>query len=147
MLYLNMFRENKGGDLKGIRERLRRRFVDDSLVDEIVKLDKAWRSKLSAVGNIRRELEKITEQVVLLNNTGEDASELIRKADENKKFSSERRMELNEVWVALTSKLELIETTLKIRVIMDKNLVRKRRMEPKLKDHMKTLKSFFQINL
>lgn len=45
MLDINMFREEKGHDSELIRDSQRRRFASVELVDEIIVLDKQWRSR------------------------------------------------------------------------------------------------------
>lgn len=45
MLDINLFREEKGHNPEIIRESQRRRFADVELVDQIIALDKEWRSR------------------------------------------------------------------------------------------------------
>ena len=45
MLDINMFREEKGQYSELIRDSQRRRFASVELVDEIIVLDKQWRSR------------------------------------------------------------------------------------------------------
>eukprot|EP00761_Pharyngomonas_kirbyi_P008593 gb/GECH01008605.1/.p1 GENE.gb/GECH01008605.1/~~gb/GECH01008605.1/.p1 ORF type:complete len:467 (+),score=89.74 gb/GECH01008605.1/:1-1401(+) len=54
MLDIALFREDKGGNPKLIRESQRRRFADESLVDEVLKLDAEWRSMRGQVDNLKR---------------------------------------------------------------------------------------------
>ena len=45
MLDINLFREEKGHNPEIIRESQRRRFADVELVDQVIALDKEWRSR------------------------------------------------------------------------------------------------------
>lgn len=49
MLDINMFREEKGHDSELIRDSQRRRFASVELVDEIIVLDKQWRSRSAQI--------------------------------------------------------------------------------------------------
>jgi len=43
MLDINLFRVEKGGNPDLVRESQRRRFADEGVVDEIIRLDEGWR--------------------------------------------------------------------------------------------------------
>lgn len=45
-LDINLFRKEKGGDPDKIRESIKNRYKDDSIVDEIIELDQNWRKSL-----------------------------------------------------------------------------------------------------
>ena len=44
MLDINLFRAEKGGDPERIRESQRKRYKDESHVDEVIRLDVEWRN-------------------------------------------------------------------------------------------------------
>jgi seryl-tRNA synthetase len=45
-LDINLFRKEKGGDPDKIKESIKNRYKDDSIVDEIIELDQNWRKSL-----------------------------------------------------------------------------------------------------
>ncbi len=44
-LDINLFRTEKGGDPEKVKESVKKRFQDPKIVDEIIEMDKLWRSK------------------------------------------------------------------------------------------------------
>ncbi|CAN8076818.1 unnamed protein product [Agarophyton chilense] len=59
MLDINLFREDRGGNPDLVRESQRRRFKKESLVDDVIKWDKEWRSvryDLDCISKKRNEL-------------------------------------------------------------------------------------------
>ncbi|KAI0566405.1 serine--tRNA ligase cytoplasmic [Gracilaria domingensis] len=59
MLDINLFREDRGGNPELVRESQRRRFKKESLVDDVIKWDKDWRSvryDLDCISKKRNEL-------------------------------------------------------------------------------------------
>ena len=44
-LDINLFRDEKGGDVKSIKKSQLARNASVELIDEIIELDKSWRSK------------------------------------------------------------------------------------------------------
>ncbi|KAM7273673.1 hypothetical protein ACFE04_028337 [Oxalis oulophora] len=144
MLDINLFREEKGFDPNIIRESQRRRFADVGLVDEIISLDKEWRSKQYNVDSLRKELNAINKQIRDLKISGQDATEMINKSEDNKKSAVDKEEEVREAYAALKSKLELVGNLVHDSVPISNNedenavvrTVGERRMEPKLKNHV-----------
>ncbi|KAK4852278.1 hypothetical protein QYF36_022600 [Acer negundo] len=144
MLDINLFREQKGHNPEIIRESQRRRFASVEIVDEIIKLDKDWRQRQFEVENIRKEINKINKQVVQLKISGQDASEMIKKSDEIKRTSEDKKVEAQEASNALKSKLEIVGNLVHDSVLVDNDEVNnavirtwgEKRVEPKLKNHV-----------
>ncbi|KAI9186463.1 hypothetical protein LWI28_017506 [Acer negundo] len=144
MLDINLFREQKGHNPEIIRESQRRRFASVEIVDEIIKLDKDWRQRQFEVENIRKEINKINKQVVQLKISGQDASEMIKKSDEIKRISEDKKVEAQEASNALKSKLEIVGNLVHDSVLVDNDEVNnavirtwgEKRVEPKLKNHV-----------
>ncbi|KAL0856161.1 hypothetical protein Bca101_061314 [Brassica carinata] len=105
MLDINLFREEKGNDPEIIRESQRRRFADVDLVDEIINLDKEWRQSQFAVDGLRTVLNKLNKQVAKLKISGDDASELIQQAEENKRDAPKKEKEVGDAYAKLKDKL------------------------------------------
>jgi len=43
-LDINVFRTEKGGDPEKVKETVKNRFKDPKIVDEIIEMDKEWRT-------------------------------------------------------------------------------------------------------
>ncbi|GAV63172.1 tRNA-synt_2b domain-containing protein/Seryl_tRNA_N domain-containing protein [Cephalotus follicularis] len=144
MLDINLFREDKGFNPEIIRESQRRRFADVNIVDEIIELDKEWRQKQYEVDNLRKDFNKINKQIAQLKISGQDASELIKQTEDNKKSSAEREAEVREAWAALKSKLEIVGNLVHDTVPVSNDEANNsvinswglKRLEPKLKNHV-----------
>ncbi|CAO2826595.1 unnamed protein product [Amaranthus hypochondriacus] len=144
MLDINLFREDKGGNPEMIRESQRRRFADITIVDEIIQLDQKWRKRQFELESLRKDFNRINKEVARLKIAGEDASEMIKSTEENKKSSAEKEVEAQEVKASLYAKLELIGNLIHDTVPVSddeaNNVVIRtwgeRRVEPKLKNHV-----------
>lgn len=144
MLDINLFRVEKGGNPEHIRESQRRRFANVELVDEVIAIDKQWRQLQFDLENLRKDFNKINKQVAQLRIAGEDASEMIKNTEENKKSAAEKEAEVREVFQQLNSKLLLIGNLVHDSVPVDNDeannkVVRswgEKRLEPKLKNHV-----------
>ncbi|XP_057519210.1 serine--tRNA ligase-like [Amaranthus tricolor] len=144
MLDINLFREDKGGNPEMIRESQRRRFADVAIVDEIIQLDQEWRKRQFELESLRKDFNRINKEVARLKIAGEDASEMIKSTEENKKSSAEKEVEAQEVKASLYAKLELIGNLIHDTVPVGddeaNNVVIRtwgeRRVEPKLKNHV-----------
>ncbi|KAL4637049.1 hypothetical protein ACB092_03G052600 [Castanea dentata] len=144
MLDINLFRVEKGGNPELIRESQRRRFANVELVDEVIAIDKQWRQLQFDLENLRKDFNKINKQVAQLRIAGEDASEMIKNTEENKKSAAEKEAEVREVLQQLNSKLLLIGNLVHDSVPVDNDeannkVVRswgEKRLEPKLKNHV-----------
>ncbi|XP_050274185.1 serine--tRNA ligase isoform X1 [Quercus robur] len=144
MLDINLFRVEKGGNPELIRESQRRRFANVELVDEVIAIDKQWRQLQFDLENLRKDFNKINRQVAQLRIAGEDASEMIKNTEENKKSAAEKEAEVREVLQQLNSKLLLIGNLVHDSVPVDNDeannkVVRswgEKRLEPKLKNHV-----------
>ncbi|KAL0005909.1 hypothetical protein SO802_013470 [Lithocarpus litseifolius] len=144
MLDINLFRVEKGGNPELIRESQRRRFANVELVDEVIAIDKQWRQLQFDLENLRKDFNKINKQVAQLRIAGEDATEMIKNTEENKKSAAEKEAEVREVLQQLNSKLLLIGNLVHDSVPVDNDeannkVVRswgEKRLEPKLKNHV-----------
>ncbi|GLJ09272.1 hypothetical protein SUGI_0105380 [Cryptomeria japonica] len=108
MLDINLFREDKGHNPELVRESQRRRFAKVEVVDEVIALDKAWRERQFELDTLRKEFNKINKEVAKLKIAKQDASEVIKQTEENKKLSAKKEIEVQEAKAALDSLLGVI---------------------------------------
>ena len=76
MLDINLFREEKGGDPEIVRESQRRRYASVEVVDEVIALDKEWRSKKYDLDQELKAFNKLNKEIAVKRKAKEDASEL-----------------------------------------------------------------------
>ncbi|KAF4361233.1 hypothetical protein G4B88_000631 [Cannabis sativa] len=144
MLDINLFREEKGNNPEIIRESQRRRFANVEIVDEVIKLDKEWRQRQFELESLRKDFNKINKLVAQLRIKGEDATEMIKNTDDNKKSIAEKEVEVREALTQLNSKLETIGNLVHDSVPISNDeannaVIRtwgEKRTEPKLKNHV-----------
>ncbi|KAL6146611.1 hypothetical protein ACLB2K_057289 [Fragaria x ananassa] len=144
MLDINLFREEKGGNPEIIRESQRRRFKSVEIVDEVIQLDKEWRQRQFELDSLRKEFNKINKKVAQLRISGQDATDVIKDTEENKKLTAEKEVEVREASNVVNSKLEgignLVHDSVPIHDDEANNAVVRswgeKRMEPKLKNHV-----------
>ncbi|KAL5989224.1 hypothetical protein ACLOJK_010114 [Asimina triloba] len=125
MLDLNLFREDRGNNPEQIRESQRRRYASVEIVDEIIQLDLQWRqcsfkTLISAIltcvawtgqfelSNLQRDFNRINKEVAHLKIAGKDATEMIKRTDENKQLTATKEQEVLDAKAALYSKLETV---------------------------------------
>ncbi|MQL95271.1 hypothetical protein Taro_027937 [Colocasia esculenta] len=108
MLDINLFREEKGGNPDAVRESQRRRFASVEVVDEVIRLDKEWRQRQFELEGLRKDFNRINKEVARLKIAGNDATEMIKSTDENKRFTAEKEGEVQEAKSALDKLLETI---------------------------------------
>ncbi|XP_050237998.1 serine--tRNA ligase-like [Mercurialis annua] len=138
------FREEKGHNPELIRESQRCRFANVEVIDKIILLDKERRKRQFELDNLQKEFNKINKQIARLKIAGEDASELIKTANENKELADEKKKEVREVAAALAKKLEevgnLVHDSVPVSNDEADNVVTRnwgeKRMEPNLKNHV-----------
>ncbi|CAB4277398.1 unnamed protein product [Prunus armeniaca] len=98
MLDINLFREDKGNNPEIISDSQRRSFKGER---------SSTRSQLE-LDNLRKEFNKIKKRVSQLKIAGEDATEVIKDTEENKRLVAEKEVEVREASKQLNSKLEVI---------------------------------------
>ncbi|KAJ0974201.1 hypothetical protein J5N97_016166 [Dioscorea zingiberensis] len=148
MLDINIFRAEKGFDPERVRESQRRRFSSVEVVDEIINLDKEWRQRQFELENLRKDFNRINKEVARLKIAKEDATEMIKSTNENKKLSAEKEIEVQEAKAVLDSKLEKIGNLVHDSVPVSNDEANNevirvwgdRRMEDKLKNHVDLVK-------
>ena len=64
-LDINLFRSEKGGNPDQVRESLRRRYKDPSLVDTIISKDEEWRKQRFSLDNLNKDYNAANKQVAL----------------------------------------------------------------------------------
>ncbi|EEF47994.1 seryl-tRNA synthetase, putative [Ricinus communis] len=144
MLDINLFREDKGHNPQLIRESQRRRFANVNVVGEIILLDKEWRQRQYELDNLRKDFNKINKLVAKLKIAGEDATEMIKDTNENKRLTAEKEAQVQEAALALNKKLEevgnLVHDSVPVSNDEANNAVIRvwgeKRLEPKLKNHV-----------
>ncbi|KAK6915561.1 Aminoacyl-tRNA synthetase, class II (G/ P/ S/T) [Dillenia turbinata] len=144
MLDINLFREDKGHNPELIRESQRRRYANVEIVDEVISLDKIWRQRQFELDNLRKDFNKINKEVARLKISGEDATQMIKNTDENKKLTTDKEKEVQEARAALYKKLEtignLVHDSVPVHNDEANNAVIRswgdKRKEPKLKNHV-----------
>ncbi|XP_072990796.1 serine--tRNA ligase [Typha latifolia] len=148
MLDINIFRAEKGFDPELIRESQRRRFASVEVVDDIIRLDKEWRQRQFELESLRKEFNRINKEVARLKMLKEDASELIRSTEENKKKTAAKEAEVQEAKAAVDLLLEGIGNLVHDSVPVSNDEVNnevirtwgERRMEGKLRNHVDLVK-------
>ena len=88
MIDIKMIRENP----EFVKEHLRRRFEDPSVVDEILRMDEMWRKTLKEIENLRHERNRKSVEIGKMVKRGED---ITRMKEEMKEINSKIR-ELEE---------------------------------------------------
>ncbi|KAJ4822825.1 hypothetical protein Tsubulata_015827 [Turnera subulata] len=144
MLDINLFREDKGHNPEIIRESQRRRFASVEIVDEIIELDKIWRQRQFELDNLRKDFNKINKKIAQLKIAKEDASEVIKDTEENKRLTALKEAEVQEAKAALYSKLETVGNLVHDSVPVSNDeannaVIRQwgeKRVEPKLRNHV-----------
>ncbi|PKA51966.1 Serine--tRNA ligase [Apostasia shenzhenica] len=108
MLDINLFREDKGNDPERVRESQRRRGAPVELVDEVIRLDKAWRQP---------------DWLVL--KAKQDASEKIKSTEDNKKLTVEKTEEVLQAKAELEARLMAIGNLVhdSVPISMDEHVV------------------------
>ncbi|CAA7059030.1 unnamed protein product [Microthlaspi erraticum] len=108
MLDINLFREEKGNDPEIIRESQRMRFASVEVVDEIINLDKQWRQRQYEVDCLRKEENKLKNQVGKLKLSGADATEPIQQREKIKQERSDKEAEVAEASDAIKAKMNTV---------------------------------------
>jgi len=65
-----------------VRKDLEKRGMDTSVVDEVVSLDKEWRTSLQEAEGLKAERNKVTSEIAALKKQGKDASKQIKSMQE-----------------------------------------------------------------
>lgn len=107
MLDINLFREDRGGNPDIVRESQRRRFADETLVDDVIRHDKDWRS-------VRYELDCISKKRNELNSSLKEIKMKGRKPETNidPDGAKEEKLKVEKAELALN------ETDLKARLLV-----------------------------
>ncbi|XP_078430837.1 seryl-tRNA synthetase / serine-tRNA ligase [Wolffia australiana] len=144
MLDINLFREEKGGNPELIRESQRRRYKSVEIVDEVIRLDKEWRQRQFELDALRKDFNRINKEVARLKISGNDATEMIKSTDENKRLAALKEAEVQEAKSAMDKRLETIGNLVHDSVPVSDDeannaVVRswgERRLEDNLKNHV-----------
>ncbi len=102
-LDINLFREEKGGDLAGVRRSQAARGRPDSEVEEIIRIDNEWRQLEFQVNQLNKEVNATQKLIGAKYKAKEDASALLaQKAEIEEKIKQatilreEKEKELNQ---------------------------------------------------
>jgi seryl-tRNA synthetase len=121
MLDINLFREEKGHNPEIIRESQRRRFADVELVDQIIALDKEWRSRQYDVDNIRKEVNKVNNAIKQKRMAKEEAPELMAQKSKLEEEKIAKEKEVTEAWAAVEVRLREVGNLVHDSVPIDNN--------------------------
>ncbi|KAK8936738.1 hypothetical protein KSP39_PZI011912 [Platanthera zijinensis] len=105
MLDINLFRQDKGYDPDRIRESQRRRGAPVELVDEIILLDKEWRQRQYELDSLRKDFNRMNKEISQLKIAKQDATEMIKSTNENKRLTEEKIEEVQQAKTVLETKL------------------------------------------
>lgn len=144
MLDINLFREEKGGNPELVRESQRRRYASVQVVDDVIRLDKEWRQRQFELEALRKDFNRINKEVARLKISGNDATEMIKSTDDNKKLSASKEAEVQDAKSSLDKLLETIGNLVHDSVPVSDDeannaIVRnwgERRVEDNLKNHV-----------
>ncbi|MEK6928802.1 MAG: serine--tRNA ligase [Nanoarchaeota archaeon] len=78
MIDIKLIRENQNL----VKENIKKRFKDISVVDKIIKKDSEWRKFKGETDSLRAERNKLSKQVAELKKAGKDAAQTLKKAQE-----------------------------------------------------------------
>eukprot|EP01024_Parvocaulis_polyphysoides_P013760 TRINITY_DN1541_c0_g1_i1.p1 TRINITY_DN1541_c0_g1~~TRINITY_DN1541_c0_g1_i1.p1 ORF type:complete len:470 (-),score=89.55 TRINITY_DN1541_c0_g1_i1:190-1599(-) len=84
MLDINIFRSEKGGNPDIVRESQKRRYADENLVDEVVRLDQEWRLKRYELDQLNKEFNKLNKEIGQKRKNKEDTTELQEQSKDMK---------------------------------------------------------------
>jgi len=93
MLDINIFREEKGGDLEKIKDSQRKRGKDEEIVDKVVEMDKKWRDMKNKVETINYYRNRIGKMIAKK-----------KKEEGREEREKEREMEMKEIWEYMEKK-------------------------------------------
>mmetsp|Transcript_17801 Transcript_17801/g.30173 ORF Transcript_17801/g.30173 Transcript_17801/m.30173 type:complete len:94 (-) Transcript_17801:1247-1528(-) len=60
---INLLRKEKGGDPELVRKSQRERFADETLVDQVIELDDAWRKSNYQMESLKMEFNAINKEI------------------------------------------------------------------------------------
>lgn len=63
VLDIELFREEKGGDLEVIRKSQRNRYKNVEIVDQVIDLDKQWRTKKHEMELLKRKKNLMSKTI------------------------------------------------------------------------------------
>ncbi|XP_029117848.2 serine--tRNA ligase isoform X1 [Elaeis guineensis] len=155
MLDINIFRAEKGFDPERVRESQRRRFANVEIVDEIIRLDKEWRQRQFELENLRKDFNRINKEIARLKIAKEDATDMIKSTEENKKLTAAKEVEVQEAKSAVDARLEIVGNLVHDSVPVSNDeanneVIRtwgERRMEGKLRNHVDLVKLLDIVDL
>ncbi|RME52253.1 serine--tRNA ligase [Candidatus Woesearchaeota archaeon] len=104
MLSLKFVREH--ADV--VKDSIARRKEDTSIVDEVLRLDEAWREKKKAIDALRHERNKVSEEINTLKKAGKDASAVLARAKQIPKELKALQEEERAAWEAVVEALRKI---------------------------------------
>lgn len=90
-------RVDRGGDVAPFKELLRRRFKDESLVDQIVEIDGIWRKGKGTIDLMNKEHNDRSKQISEIKKAKGDADELIAKNKQLDAEISAEKLRMEEV--------------------------------------------------
>ncbi|PON80144.1 Serine-tRNA ligase, type [Parasponia andersonii] len=148
MLDINLFRENKGNDAETVRESQRRRYDNPDIVNHIITLDIQWRTGKYDLDNLRKKFNETSEEIARLKALEEQTEDLIENANRKKVLIAKKKAEVEEIRAMLYNELEkvgnLVHDSVPISNDEANNVVLrswgKKRMEPKLRNHVELIK-------
>eukprot|EP00462_Mataza_sp_D1_P023999 CAMPEP_0175142442 /NCGR_PEP_ID=MMETSP0087-20121206/12807_1 /TAXON_ID=136419 /ORGANISM="Unknown Unknown, Strain D1" /LENGTH=689 /DNA_ID=CAMNT_0016426257 /DNA_START=56 /DNA_END=2125 /DNA_ORIENTATION=- len=102
------FREEKGGDLKAVRELQDKRFKPQADIDAIIEIDQEWRKLQFQVDNLKAESTKLSKAIGQKIKAKEDPSELTAQVKAIKLQIAETENKCKEAEAARDRKLRTI---------------------------------------
>lgn len=132
MLDIKLFRENP----ELIKENLKKKFQEQKIpwVDEVVKLDKEWRSLKTEIDDLRSQRNKLSQEINQAKKQGKDAKEILKKVSAIPKKIADNEAKLNAVQEKITNKLlqipNLIHKSVPIGKDDSENVVREKIGKP-----------------
>ena len=92
MLDIKIFRDNP----ELIKDNQKRRGLDVKDVEEVVKLDKEWRSLKEEADALRAKRNKISQEINMLKKSGKNADMLLKVAKEIPSLLEQKELLMNE---------------------------------------------------
>ncbi|KAJ5066674.1 seryl-tRNA synthetase [Anaeramoeba ignava] len=104
MVDINLFREEYGGNPEKIKESIRKRFKDETIVDEIIAIDKQWRTAQYDTEQLAAQQKTISKKIGQKKKNKENVDDemqqvsmIIEKKKELEKNSSELKNKLDQM--------------------------------------------------
>lgn len=107
-LDINLFREDKGGDLAAVKKSQEARHANPQLIEDIVANDSDWRKATFEVNQINKNLNALSKEIGQKKKNKESADDLIAKVADLKNELKEKEETVTKIEKEIDGKLRLV---------------------------------------